>query len=111
MVKEVYAACTGFLDCLGGIATPGLSVGSEKKLPARIISDFLPSILTIAGFITMIVIFISGIQFILSSGNPEAAATARGRLIFALVGFALIVLSYAILQIVNLLFLGTRIVI
>ncbi|OGD92258.1 hypothetical protein A2W45_01220 [Candidatus Curtissbacteria bacterium RIFCSPHIGHO2_12_41_11] len=107
MVKEVYAACSGFLDCLRGIATPGLNVGTEKRLFTRIISDFLPSILTIAGFITVIVIVISGIQFILSSGNPEATATARGRLIFALVGFALIVLAYAILQIVNMLFLGT----
>src|SRR3989338_5806339 len=107
MVKEVYAACTDFLNCLGTIGTPGLKNPTEQNLPARIINDFLPSILTIAGFITVIVIVISGIQFILSSGNPEATATARGRLIFALVGFALIVLAYAILQIVNMLFLGT----
>ena len=38
--------------------------------------------------------------------TPEAAAAARGRLVFALIGFALIVLSYVVLQFVDQLFLG-----
>lgn len=76
----------------------------------KLISDFLPAIFAIAGFIAVIMIIISGIQFMTSSGNPEAAAAARGRLIFALIGFALIVLSYVVLQFVNQQFLGTNIV-
>src|SRR3990167_9288042 len=85
-----------------GVSPNYVSIG----LPARIISEFLPAILGIAGFLTVIFIVISGIQFILSSGNPEAAAGAKNRLIFALVGFALIVLSFAIMAIVNRIFLG-----
>jgi len=108
MIKEVYA-CDSFLGCLSSISVPGLAPtfqGPASGIFGRIISGFLPAILGIAGFLTVIFIVISGIQFILSSGNPEAAAGARNRLIFALVGFALIVLSFAILAIVNRIFLG-----
>ena len=78
-----------------------------KPVIGQIISAFLPAILGIAGFITVIIIAISGIQFIASSGNPEAAAAARGRLIFALVGFALIILAFSITQIIDRLFLNS----
>ena len=104
---NVYAACNDFKSCLQGISPPGLDPSfNESNIITRLISVFLPAIFSIAGFITVIIIVISGIQFITSSGNPEAAAGARGRLIFALVGFALIILAFAILQIVNKIFLG-----
>lgn len=74
--------------------------------PGGIISAFLPYVFGIAGFLSIIIIVISGIQFITSSGNPEAAASARNRLIFALIGLAIIILAFAILQIVDKLFLG-----
>ena|SRR3972149_4362273 len=103
---DVYAACTDFSSCIGNIGTPGLYIKFKDGLFGQIITGFLPAVFGIAGFLTVIFIVVSGIQFILSSGNPEAAATARNRLIFALVGFALIILAFAILQIVNRLFLG-----
>jgi len=78
-------------------------------LVGQIISAFLPIILGIAGFVTVIIIVISGIQFVTSGGNPEAAAAARGRLTFAIIGFVIIVLAFAILQIIDKIFLGTNI--
>ena len=83
----------------GGFSAPGL-IG-------QIVSKLLGPILIIAGFLTVIFIVISGIQFATSSGNPEAAAGAKNRLIFAIIGFVIIVLAYSILQIVDKLFLGT----
>lgn len=78
----------------------------ESGFIAELINRVLPYVFGIAGFIAVIMIVVSGIQFMTSSGNPEAAAAARGRLIFALIGFALIVLSYIVLQFVDQLFLG-----
>lgn len=106
--EPVYAQC-------GGLSFPGSTVvfgpvsDCTKRFdtPAGILSIFLPSVLGILGFITVIMIVISGIQFISSSGNPEAAGAARGRLTYAIIGFIIIVLAYAILQIVNRLFLNT----
>ncbi|OGD93918.1 hypothetical protein A2697_04950 [Candidatus Curtissbacteria bacterium RIFCSPHIGHO2_01_FULL_41_44] len=102
-------APTGLTAIIAQITLPKSDV--EKKFSAqgligKIISEFLPVVLGIAGFITVIVIIISGIQFITSGGNPEAAAAARGRLTFAVIGFVIIILAFAILQIVDKIFLG-----
>ena len=75
-------------------------------LVGQLVSKILPIVLGLAGFLTVIIIVISGIQFITSSGNPEAAASARSRLIFALVGFVIIILAFAITQIIDRIFLG-----
>lgn len=103
---KANASLCGSLTFPGGQTISGPVDNCNLNTPAGLISAFLPAILGIAGFLTVIFIVISGIQFILSSGNPEAAAGAKNRLIYALVGFALIVLAFAILQIVNRLFLG-----
>lgn len=87
--------------------TSGTGTGfTAQNLIVRFITRTLPIILGLAGFITVIFIVVSGIQFILSSGNPEAAAAARGRLTMAIVGFAVIVLAFALTQIVDKIFLG-----
>jgi len=100
--------CEGFIDCLKDIENPGDvdTKFSASGLIGKIVSAFLPIILGLSGFVAVIFIIISGIQFITSSGNPEGAAAARGRLIFALVGFGLIVMAYVILKIVDQIFLG-----
>ena len=101
-------SCSGFLSCLQGIKVEGLKVKylTHEGLVGNIVSDIAPIVLGLAGFIAVIMIIISGIQFMASSGNPEAAAAARGRLVFALIGFGLIVLSYVVLRLVDQLFLG-----
>ncbi|MBI2326982.1 hypothetical protein HYU92_01575 [Candidatus Curtissbacteria bacterium] len=106
-MTNVYAACSGFFNCLSGISVPGLKPEfTETDLVGKIITVVLPVVLSIAGFLTIIFIIISGIQFITSSGNPEAAATARNRLTFALIGFVIILLAFSILQIIDTFFLG-----
>lgn len=97
---------SGFRDNTN-IPVPGLKSNfTEQGLAGKIITEILPIILGIAGFITAIMIIVSGIQFITSSGNPEAANAARGRLVYALIGFGVIVLAFAALQIINAIFLG-----
>lgn len=105
--------CTNFLTCTSNIRDT-ISGGSGgtftyTTLPSQLVNAFLPVVLGLAGFAAVIFIIISGIQFITSGGNPEAAAKARGRLIYAIIGFVIIILSFAILQIVNQLFLGTNV--
>lgn len=103
------------IDLFAQVELPPSDVETEGGFTAsgfitELINEFAGPVLIIAGFIAVIMIIVSGIQFMTSSGNPEAAAAARGRLIFALIGFALIVLSYVVLQFVNQQFLGTNIV-
>jgi len=97
----------GFIIFPGGA---GVVVGPVNNCalqsPTGVISAILPYVFGVAAFLSIIVIVISGIQFITSSGNPEAAAAARNRLVFALIGLAIIILAFAILQIIDRLFLG-----
>lgn len=98
------AGCEGFLDCMTGIKSP-TDQFNETGLVGAIFSSILPIIIGLGGFLTVILIVVSGIQFVTSSGNPEAAAAARGRLTFAIIGFALLVLAFAITQIIDNIFL------
>lgn len=88
---------------LEGLAGKGFTA---ENLVGKLVSDIIPIILGIAGFLTVIFIVISGIQFVTSSGNPEAAAAARSRLTFAIIGFIIIILAFAITQLVDTIFLG-----
>ena len=109
LIKNVYAQCeNGFSGCFDGIEVPKLKseFASGEGFIGTLITAILPIILSIGGFVAVIFIIISGIQFISSGGNPEAAAQARGRLIYAIIGFVIIILSFAILQIVDSIFLG-----
>jgi len=99
-------SCSGFLGCLGGISVKDLKFTNYATFIEELISSILPIILGVIGFITVIIIIISGIQFITSSGNPEAAAAARSRLTLAIVGFVIVVLAFAITQIIDKIFLG-----
>ncbi|MDP2632106.1 MAG: hypothetical protein Q8P25_00080 [Candidatus Curtissbacteria bacterium] len=106
---NVYAACdisSNFKDCTNVSPLPGAKFTSEQGLVGNLITEILPIILGVGGMLTVIFIIISGIQFITSSGNPEAANAAKGRLIYALIGFAVIVLAFAALQIISAIFLG-----
>lgn len=113
---DVYAVLcdkTGTFDqCTSTIEVPGLlpEYTQHTGIVARLISDIIPIVLGVAGFVAVVMIVISGIQFITSSGNPEAASAARNRLVYALIGFVVIILAFAILQIVNALFLNSGIV-
>lgn len=108
--KKVYA-CEGFTDCLQNISTPGLDPAYQPSgFIGTLISRIIPIVLSVAGFFTVIFIVISGLQYVLSSGNPESAAKAQGRLIYAIVGFVVIILAFGILRVVDSIFLKSGVV-
>ncbi len=92
-----FDACTS-----GGLAPSGFST---QSFITQLITKILPIVIGVGGFLAIIMILISATQFITSSGNPEAAASARGRLIFAIVGFALLILAFAITKVIDQIFL------
>jgi len=85
----------------------GVNFGSGSTLVGDLVTNILPVAIGIGGFLTVIFIAISGVQFITSSGNPEAANAARSRLTYAIIGFAILALSFVIVALVDNIFLGT----
>lgn len=99
------AECDNFGDCttIPGIPTP--PGYTADNFITKLVGDILPIAIGIGGFLSVIIVIISGLQFITSNGNPEGAAAARGRLIFALVGFVLLILAFAITKVIDSVFL------
>lgn len=100
---EGKVECTNFINCVSGFTEP-IDFEADSFV-GQLVSNSLNYIIVFGGFISVIMIVVSGIQFITSSGNPESAAAARGRLTFALVGFVLLTLAYAIAKVVDIVFL------
>ena len=88
---------------LSGI-TDFLASGGKIGSIGDLVSGIYPIILGLAGIILVIFIVISGIQIITSNGDPKALNSARGRLIFAAVGFAVILGAYAITMVIQSIF-------
>lgn len=58
----------------------------------------LPVVFAVAGVVAMLVIVIAGIQFMLSRGDPQKAATARNAVIYAVIGLTLSTLAFSIVR-------------
>ena len=88
-----------FLQFPGGenIGNPSGFTGPETL--GGIVSKLLPIIYVIAGLILFVALIWSGLNMIMSSGNPEKLKGAQGCLVNAFLGFILIIASYWIIQI------------
>jgi Type IV secretion system pilin len=62
------------------------------------VSSIITFVFAIAFGVALIVIIISGIQFMLSQGDPGKSANARNTIIYAAVGLALASASYGIVR-------------
>ncbi len=86
--------------------SPTDKFGTGPQLPAKVISAFLLPILTIIGFLAALYIVLAGFKFVRSGGDPKAVEEARNRLLFAIVGFVILILAVAITQIIDKVILG-----
>lgn len=69
-----------------------------------IISALLPYLYYLAGLILFAAIIVSGFQFLLSAGDPKRTASAKGCLTNAIIGFAVIFVSWWLIQIIEVIF-------
>ena len=82
---------------LGNFFSPASAFADFGSLVSRIII-----ILTsLVGAVSLFFIVISGIKFVTSSGDPKQIASARGTLTYAIIGLAVTILAFIILQIVQ----------
>lgn len=64
--------------------------------PGLLISEFLQIAFLIGGFLMFIWMVIGILQYIFAGGNKEGLGKARKRIIYAIVGFLVIVLSFTL---------------
>lgn len=80
---------------------------SGSQLPSEIINRFITPFLSILSFITVLYMFLAGLKYIRSRGDPKSAAEARARMIFAVFGLVIMILSLGLSQLIDKLILNS----
>ncbi|MBR2586964.1 hypothetical protein IKE71_01160 [Candidatus Saccharibacteria bacterium] len=71
-----------------------------KTSSETVTNNVINTIFYATGIIAVVMIIISGIQMTSSAGNPSAVAKAKATLVAAIVGLAIVILAYAIVNFV-----------
>jgi hypothetical protein len=82
-----------FLAQLDTSPLPGAT--KNNATPAAIQTAF-NIVLALTGSIALLIIVISGLQYILSQGNPQAVAKAKNAIIYGFVGLLITILAFVI---------------
>ena len=80
---------------LNGIDTSNKNKASDASMQNAFNTAFIW-----AGIICVIIIIVAGLTFITAAGNPSAIARAKTMIIYAVIGLAVAILSYAIVNFV-----------
>lgn len=98
----------GLRDGGAGNITPGNGGGIENPLGGgknQTITDVLTKIikwmLGLVGFLALIAIIIGGARMIMDFGNEEQVKKGKATVLWAVIGLAVVILSYAIINIVT----------
>ena len=72
----------------------------DSKNATDIAKNIISILLWVVGIAAVIVIIYAGITFITAAGNPSAITRAKTMIIYAIIGLAVAILSYAIVNFV-----------
>ena len=88
-------------DACKHVKTQGTAVcaGSETKAE-DVVKNIISILFWIIGILAVIVIIYAGITFITTAGNPSKVAQAKTMIIYAVIGLAVAILAYAIVNFV-----------
>ncbi|MBI2598715.1 hypothetical protein HYW40_00635 [Candidatus Curtissbacteria bacterium] len=85
-------------------------IGGPKGVfqPAKLFADFgslvttvITLLTTVAGVVAIIFIIIGGIKIVTASGDMKKIQAAQGTILYAIIGLAVTILAFVILQIVQ----------
>lgn len=65
---------------------------------SRFINNIVSLMFIVATIIVLVMLVWGAIEWIFSGGNKDAVASARGRIIHALIGFAVLAVAFAIVK-------------
>ncbi len=87
------------VNSFGNIAeNAGLQSGQEGSGLINTLGSLLNTVLFLLAFVAVLIIIYAGIELIISRGNEEKLKSARKTLVYAALGFALIMLSFQIVD-------------
>lgn len=99
-MKKLSLALPGFdpSGYRGIVNVPGLKFSGSQATLGAILSDLFIIALYLAIFLTFFWLVWGTFQYLFAGGNKESLAKARSRITWAIVGFIIILLAFAITQ-------------
>ena len=94
---SVYA---GPLDTGISVATPDKTAVQPNVQLNTILQNAINIVFVVAGLVVLVMLIWGAFQWILSGGDKEAVGKARGRIINALIGLAVLALAWFMLALV-----------
>lgn len=77
------------------LANPLPRIGTDGRL-----QEILNTVLAIAGAAAVLIIVIAGLRYIISQGDPNQVSTAKNAILYSLVGLAVVMFAFAIVNFV-----------
>ncbi len=78
----------------------GVNSPDEFNEPTAIIASAIALVLMVVGSFALIFVIYGGIMILTSMGNAEKVQKAKGVIVWSIIGLALIISSYVILQLI-----------
>jgi hypothetical protein len=69
-----------------------------------IVSALIPFIYVLAGLALLLMLIVGGFQLMMSAGDPKGVESGRNKVMYALIGFLIIFVSYWLVQILQVVF-------
>ena len=85
----------------------GCSTGDSDTLP-NVVVNILNGVIAVAGVIAVVFVVVGGVQYMTSSGDAGKVKKAKDTILYAVIGLAVCVLSYAIVNFVILNLIGGK---
>lgn len=93
-----YAADTGITNPLG----------NPDQTITNVLTNIIKWMLGLVGFLALIALIIGGGRMVIDFGNEEQVRKAKMTILWAVIGLAVVILSYAIINIVSTEILGAN---
>lgn len=74
--------------------------GGSSVSTGTLLERIVDTLIFIIGIVAVIALIIGGLRYILSGGNPQAAKGAKDTILYALIGVAVAVAAYAMVNFV-----------
>lgn len=74
--------------------------GEGYQIIAELIGKILNLAFMIGGLVLLVMIIVSGIQWMLAGGDKQAVSSAQGRLTSAVIGFIILASAFAIISLI-----------
>ncbi len=69
-----------------------------------LVSGLIPFIYVLAGLALLLMLIVGGFQLMMSAGDPKGVESGRNKVMYALIGFLIIFVSYWLVQILQVIF-------